>query len=254
MYTLMRNLPIESYIILTSFYNIDSKSAEAGIWLPGRYLFYDNPRASRNSRVQTNSPLEKKGRSFINKLKHIAKQSTVIRTIIGIPIIFVQLFAIIYNGKRLIKKEGVENLMGFSDYGPAMLGTYFLHKITKKPFTIFFFDVYKGSIFPFPGNFLANIFEEKIVKTAEKLIVTNEATAELYEKRYGHSAREKTTVIHNSTPSDYEYNKVQYRVPESPYSIVFTGSIYWAQIGSLRNLVEAIEGTDIFLKIYSPTP
>tara|TARA_B100000508_G_scaffold36864_1_gene28761 strand:- start:5530 stop:6681 length:1152 start_codon:yes stop_codon:yes gene_type:complete len=240
--------------MLTSFYNIDSKSATVGSWLQGKYIFYDNPKASSESARLHASPTEEKGRTFVSKLKHIVKQSAFMRSLLGIPIIFSQLFAIVRHGKRTIKKEQVEVLMGFSDYGPAIIGTYILHLLTKKPFMVFLFDVYKGNLYPFPGHQLAVLFEKRIMQAASKIVVTNEVTAEVYEKRYGPSIREKIVVIHNATPSSHAPSELPPYDPKEPYSIVFTGSVYWPQIGALRNLVTAIDGTNMHLKLYTPAP
>lgn len=254
MYTLMRDLPPESYVMLTSFYNIDSTSARIGSWLSGTYIYYDNPRASRDSIHDEPTTLEKKGRSFIYTLRHIAKQSSIVRTIIGIPIIFTQLYMIIVQGRRAVRTHSINTIIGFSDYGPALIGAYILHCITKLPLKLYLFDVYKGSMYPFPGALLAFLFEKRMILAATQIIVTNRATADLYVQRYGSDTAKKILVIHNPTSS--EHNAVQHTpyAPQGPYKIVFTGSVYWPQIGSLQNLVTAIKGTSIRLEIYSPTP
>lgn len=254
MYTLMRSLPQEAYIMLTSFYNIDTTSAKVGTWLPGRYIFYDNIDASRDSVKHEPTAFEKKGRSFIYTLRHIAKQSRIIRNIIGIPIIFTQLYMIVKHGRRAVYKHTIDTIIGFSDYGPALIGAYIIHLLTRKPLKIYLFDVYKGSIYPFPGEQLAWLLEGRMMRRATQIIVTNKATADLYVKRYGESVADKLFVIHNPTPANRDQDTLAPYAPQSPYKIVFTGSVYWPQIGALQNLVEAINDTSIRLEIYSPTP
>ncbi len=254
MYTLMRDLPQESYVMLTSFYNIDSVSAEIGSWLNGKYIFYDNKNASKSFIASSPTKIQKKGRNVINNLRYVAKRSKIIRDLIGIPIIFIQLYSIVLTGRQTIKNNRIEVIMGFSDYGPALIGSYILHKITKTKLTLLIFDVYKGNLYPFPGNFMAALFEKLILVASSKVLVTNKATKDLYIERYGDEVEEKIVVMHNPTPVDHSKIDLKPYSPRSPYKIVFTGSVYWPQIGSLQNLVKAIENTDMRLEIYSATP
>lgn len=254
MYTLMRDLPQESYVMLTSFYAIDNTSAEIGSWLPGKYIFYDNPKATREAAQHGVTKTQRQGRFFIDKLKHAAKQSPLIRDFIGIPVIFVQLFTIVWHGRRAVKEQNIDTIMGFSDYGPAVIGSYILHLITRKPLMLYLFDVYKGNSYPFPGHLLAMLFEKRIVRAASKILTTNDTTTDLYARRYGESVRDKTTTLYNATPAKHAGLELPPYEPKEPYSIVFTGSVYWPQIGALRNLVSAIEGSNIRLTLYSQTP
>ncbi len=260
LYCLLRDTtPNElDYTILTSFYNIDALSAKVGNWLPGDYAFYDKPSATKQ---QAQNPLATKdgqlGRSAIRKLKHLMKRTAFIATLAGIPVIFSQILAIYRAGKKVSNARGSEIIMAFSDYGPAVLGSYFLHKKTKIPLYLFMFDIYYGNHFPFPGGLLSRIFEPKLFRTAEKIVVTNEGTKEFYVKRYGAQIADKIFVIHNAAfGGAYRELQAPYN-PKPPYTILFTGRIGWPQIGALKNFVKAIELMDdsnIRLKFYCPNP
>ena len=262
LYNLLRDFPLDRYCILTSYYNIDNVSAMKGIWLRGEYIFYDNPQAGQEARKQAihGENIKSKLSQNIQKLKFLMKRLWLIRTLAGLPVIFSQVFAIMHVGKKTIINKNIDVLLGFSDYGPAMLGTFFLHKLTKKPYHIFLFDLYKGNFLPFPGGLLANIFERTILTNAEKIIVTNAGTKELYEKRYGATMSKKIVIIHNSVfPESYiqTSEKKEIGSTNSPSTILFTGRIYWPQIGALKNLIRAVNETndpDLQLKIYSPSP
>jgi glycosyltransferase involved in cell wall biosynthesis len=95
------------------------------------------------------------------------------------------------------------------------------------------------------------------LKNAKKIIVTNRGTLDFYVKVYGEEIRKKITIIHNSSfAKPYLNLHTDYR-PKPPYSIVFTGNIYWAQSKSVKNLIQAIKeinDLDIYLKIYCPNP
>lgn len=257
LYNLLKDLPIENYSILTSFYNIDNLSAQKGTWLPCRYYFYDNLKKTREDRIKASqvNTVDQKKSSLLLKLKNFVRRNSLVRNIIGIPVIFVQIFWIIKNGKTVIKEKNPDILLSISDYGPAIISTYFLSKITKKLFAVFLFDLYRGSFYPFPGNILADIFEKRILKKASKIIVTNQGTKDFYIKRYGDVFSKKMFVIHNATSSDPYLSLITPYQPKPPYKILFTGRIYWPQIRSLQNLVRVvneINDLDIKLDIYCP--
>jgi glycosyltransferase involved in cell wall biosynthesis len=261
LYNLMRDFPETSYCIMTSFYNIDNFSAKTGKWLKGKYIFYDNPHFSGFIQEKPEVTKEKPTRLILNKLKHLIKRSRILGLLGGIFIIGSQIIMMIRTSIKTVRKEKIEIMLGISDYGPAMISTYLLHKITQKPYFLFLFDLYKGNYYSvFPANILANIFEPKLFKDAQKIIVTNDGTKELYIKRYGKEIASKLIVIYNSIFPE-SYLKIQKSQPiynsQPPYSILFTGKIYWPQIGAIKNLIKAINSIkdlDIKFQIYTPSP
>lgn len=288
MANLLQTFPPKSYIILTSFYNIDNISAKIGTWLPGEYIFYDNPIATKETRQQqgikpsemiTNpivrlkkylrhtflfpmwvkAPLSAAVKmDLVAKLKRFLKRNNFVKTLLGMPLILGQIPLIIKQGIRVVKERNIEVIVGFSDYGPSMVSTYYIHKATNVPFCIYLFDIYKGNLFPMTGNILAAIFEPKLLRKAERIIVTNKGTKEFYRRRYGNRIADKIKIIHNSTDSE-PYLKLQTSITphQPPYTILFTGNIYWAQISSIKNLIKAIEkmtDLDVRFKIYSSNP
>ncbi|MBU1092772.1 glycosyltransferase [Patescibacteria group bacterium] len=288
MANLLTSLPPESYTILTSFYNIDNLSAKIGTWLPGEYVFYDNPSASKANRQNqetrpeetvTNPTVRLKKflrKSFlfpmwvkaplsaivkmdlIARLKRLLKRNQFVKTLLGAPLILGQIPMIIKVGIRMVHEQNIKLLMGFSDYGPALIGTYYIHRATKVPFHLYMFDVYKGNFFPLTGNLLAIIFEPKLVKAATKIIVNNAETRDFYLRRYGNKIANKLTLIYNATdPAPYLPLQTPIAYHQPPHNIVFTGNVYWAQAESIKNLVKAIDqidDIDIRLKLYSPNP
>ncbi|MDD5638908.1 MAG: glycosyltransferase, partial [Candidatus Pacebacteria bacterium] len=226
--------------------------------LQGKYIFYDNFSFSGSLKDRPEIIKERQSRLILNKLKHLVKRLWLLGALGGTFIMFSQIIMIIKTGIQTIKEEKIEVMIGFSDYGPALISTYLLYKITKKPYYIFLFDIYKDNFYSvFPAAFLANIFESKILKNAEKIIVTNEITLNYYAQIYGGKIGKKITIIHNSTFSEPYLNFQKDYNPKPPYIILFTGSIYWPQIESLKNLIKAVKelkDIDINLKIYCPDP
>lgn len=287
MRNLLQSFPPESYTILTSFYNIDNLSAKIGTWLPCNYVFYDQPSATKSDRQQkeiqpndvTINPVVKIKRflrrlalfrlwvkapfsaaakmDLVVKLKRLLKRNVFIKTLLGAPLILGQIPLIIREGCRIVKHKGIEMLVGFSDYGPATISTYYIHQKTHVPYCLYLFDIYKGNLFPLTGKVLAYWFEPRLFKNADKIIVTNKGTKEFYRQRYGDKIADKIVVIYNSTlPDPYLPLLTPYQ-PKPPYTILFTGNIYWPQISSLKNLIKALDqlpDLDIQLKLYAPNP
>ena len=247
LYNLLSQMPKESYCLLTSYYGIDNYSARHGNWLEGKYIFYDNPRFIDSPESRPLVSTASKGRERISKLRHLVKRLSFLKILLGPALIFSQIFMIVRAGLKAVKNEKIEVMLGVSDFGPALIGTYFLHKLSKIPYALYLFDLYKGNNLFFPGRLLATLFEKPLFENAEKIIVTNEGTKEFYFKRYGDEINKKLVVIHNSVfPEPYlEFQKSlpPYR-STSPYTILFTGKIGWPQIGALKNLIKAINEID----------
>lgn len=263
LYNLLSQMPAESYCLLTSYYGIDNYSARYGNWLKGKYIFYDNPgfiNSSSSLRGKAEAISSSKGRERISKLRHLVKRLSFLKILLGPALIFSQIFMIVRQGMKTTKKENIETMLGVSDFGPALISTYLLHKFTKIPYSLYLFDLYKGNYFPFPGQFLATIFEKPLFRNAERIIVTNEGTKEFYAQNYSDEISQKIVVIHNSVFPE-PYLKFQKSLPpynpKPPYTVLFTGKIWWPQIGALKNLIKAIneiDDLDVKLKIYSPNP
>ncbi|KKU75881.1 MAG: Glycosyl transferase group 1 [Candidatus Nomurabacteria bacterium GW2011_GWB1_47_6] len=258
LYNLLKDFPADSYSVLTSYYNIDDISAAKGTWLAGEYVFYDNPKGSKEARkAEAGMADKKRGLSGkVQKLKLIMKRISFVRVLAGMPVILAQVFAIVRSGRKAVKKFQSEIILGISDYGPAVLGSYVLHKITGRPLYLFMFDLYKGNFFPFPGGLLATLFEKKIFKSARLIIVNNEGTRNFYQKFYGEEISKKIVIVHNSIfPETYQSPARAAKKNSPPYTILFTGRVNWPQLGAIKNLVEAVNGMDdVIFKLYSPMP
>ena len=144
-YNLFKNFPLSSYCLLTSYHNIDNISAKKGNWLEGKYIFYDNTSFSGSLKNHPEIVKECQSRLILNKLKYFVKRNWLLGFLGGVFIISSQTIAIIRTGIKSIKKEKIDIMIGFSDYGPAIISTYLLHKINKKPYYIFLFYIYKNN-------------------------------------------------------------------------------------------------------------
>ncbi len=155
-------------------------------------------------------------------------------------------------GYKIIKQDKIDMVMGISDGGFSFLITFLLSKITRKPYCIFLFDIWRGNIFAIK-NEAVNFFEPIFFKKAKKILVTNEATKKYYQEMY--AGLDEFEIIHNSTFSN-NYEKIgNKKTNNEPIKVVFTGNIYWPQKDSIINLIKLIKSqkdSNIYLDIYCP--
>lgn len=150
-------------------------------------------------------------------------------------------------GSAAIEKEKPTMLIGYSDIGPALIGTYILSKKYHLPFSLFFYDLYVGNKLPLIFKILAHIFEPKLIREAKHIFVMCDALKELYQKRYG---RTDLTIIYNSTA----LLEVPSLKPSKERVITYLGSVYWAQIDALKDIISALPliTPRTHLKLFTP--
>lgn len=153
-------------------------------------------------------------------------------------------------GMRVMHEETAELLMGLSDDGPGLLLTGILSTLTRTPYVLYLFDPYKGGPFGKFKNLLATLFEGLLFRHAQCIIVTSEALAEVYRRRYGDAV--SIEVINNSLtpPASLVSCELQ-----KPNVILYSGNIYWAQEKSIRSLIRVVRALNepgIVIKLYVP--
>lgn len=239
LYNLLSQIPAEQYQIVT-----DSRLMATGIdpstWLPGEYIFADRPRAKKVditagiTSSSQRSPRVQKGllQIFIRPFEHLPIFRDCIRLLSLAKTVryFLRAF-------RNVQRTSTTTLLGLSDSGPALLATHYLSYKYDIPYNLYLFDLYRGNNFPTMDRIVARIFERKLLTGAKNIIVNNEGTAEYLYKRYGKTLKIK--IIHNGVfPEKYPPLPEKCEI-KSPYEIIFTGNISWAQEGSLHNLLKA---------------
>lgn len=245
MYNLLRYFPEDSFCILTSSFGID-KQADKNRWLRVKYFFFDHPFLTVTSHEEA---------PFSFRVKAFLREFPITNFLGQIFFLFYSPFQIVRLGKKIIDKEKIELLLGYSDHGPAILSTYILHLMTKRPFFLFFYDLYYGNRFPLLYKLLAYFLEPKIFHEAEKIFVMSEKLQDYYSKKY----HREIILIRNSIPIEEKQlpkffsHSGPYKT--EPYKIVYTGTIYWAQIDAIKNLISAvkeIKQPKIQLWLYTP--
>lgn len=241
-YNLLRYFPKDSFTILTSHVSLDDKAIENGQQLPAKYFFFDTLKLATEPQKQA---------GLFWKCKRFIKRSRALRGLFHFLSLFYLPLQAVRRGKKIIKEEKMDLLLGFSDHGPALLSVYLLHKLTRKPFCLHFYDLYHGNNFPWFFRLVAYSLEPKLFRSAECVSVMCEALAEHYQKKY----QRDVMVLHNAIPLDSSPPPDPLPDHLGPYKIVFTGTIVWAQLSAVKNLVcavEAISDRKIVLYLYTP--
>jgi glycosyltransferase involved in cell wall biosynthesis len=238
MYNLLRYFPANSFSVLTSHAGIDAR-ASSEKWLAADYYYFDTPGTTFT---------DDRRQSFFQKVKSIAKRIPVIRSIGEFFLLIVLIFRILKKGTQVVREKNIELLLGYSDYGAALAGTYLLHRRTGLPYDLYFYDLYAGSKLPFFSKILARFMEPKLFRSAEHIFVMSENLADYYRTKY----KRNITVIHNSLPIPEP--KPSLPEPQKPYKVVYTGTIYWAQADAARDLVAAVEESEEDVELWFYTP
>jgi hypothetical protein len=247
LYNLFSQFTPDSYCILTRHETVLQREV-TGSKLSGKYFFCDAP--SENQRSLIMSFHVQKGTAEIDRMRRR------VPAIADNPFIKNSVTAtakMVRMGVRIVREKGIEFILGISDEGPALISSYLISRITGVPYALWLFDIYRGNNLTPVSKLLAMIFERRLVENASVVIVTNECTRNFYRNRYGSDLR--CAVVHNSIfPSDYEATRTPY-APREPYTVVFTGNLFWPQERSLFNLINALDrlrDLPIRLDLYIP--
>ena len=253
LYNIFSQFPKNSYRIITSAKNTQKaiQTNVRGSMLPCQYYYFDEPAPDRKDAAISDASKKTNPQSSRLRSKFIIVVKIIIHYLSEIYSIW--LFSI--KTMKALKESRTNFLLGISDTGPALIATYIASTITRTPYALYLFDIYKGNNLGWFYNFLAKLFERAIMTRAAIVIVTNEETERFYHQRYGNKI--KIAVVHNSAfPDEYAKTRTSYRLTP-PYNIIFTGNVYWAQEQSLLNLVSAmyvLTDLPIELRLYVPKP
>lgn len=241
-YNVLRYFPAGSFAILTSHVGLTDRIIEYGPRLNARYFFFDSPSV-------TAQPLEE--RQFFIRAKRFVSRIHWLRALFHFLSVFYLPFNIVNRGLRIIRDEKIERLFAYSDYGPALISIYLLHKLTGKPFALHFYDLYYENKFLWFFSLIARHLEPALFKTATHISAMSEGLAEHYQKKYGR----KVLVVRNAIPIDHPRPPGPSERQGQPFKIIYTGTIVWAQDGAIRNLVKAVNSIadrKVVLHLYTP--
>lgn len=159
----------------------------------------------------------------------------------------------IRHGRQLIRIKGFDVIYTTSDAGKGLCLGLALSFRTRTPLIFHFLDIYRGNNLPWPWGPLSWLFEPILLMRAVHSIFPNEAIYEEYCRRYAW-LRSKFSCVNNVTSQKlYAPQRKPITTHAAPYSIVVTGSVYWAQEESVLCLAKAVKSTDdLYVNIYVP--
>jgi len=239
-YNLLSLFPKDSFSILTSCSVLDDGLDEKRK-LKVRYSFFDRPLLAS---------IFNKEKTLVQKVKTIIKNFWLTRLLAQFFLIPYLFFSILVKGSKIIKDENIEILLAYPSSGIIIFSSYVLHKMTKKPLYLFFYDLYKGNKKSFIYKHLANFLEPLLFRSAERIFVMNEVLKEYYQEKY----KRGVIVVRNSVLIDKE-KMIKNKLRLISVKIVYTGVCGWAQISAIKNLIKAVEEIKDFkviLHLYTP--
>jgi glycosyltransferase involved in cell wall biosynthesis len=241
-YNLLRYFPKDSFAILTSHFGLDDDKIKNGPKLNAKHFFFDTPSL-------TAQPM--KERHFFLRFKRSVRRIGWLRAFFHFLSVFYLSFNIVKRGRKIIREENIEELFAYSDHGPVLFSAYLLHRLTKKPFSLHFYDLYYGNNFLWFFRIMAYYLEPRLFRSATHISVMSEALGEHYEAKYGR----KITVVRNAIPIESTRKFDSLESHGQPYKIIYTGTIVWAQDGAVKNLIKAINAISkykVVLYLYTP--
>lgn len=146
-----------------------------------------------------------------------------------------QIISILHQSKDILKKNNIKKILAIS-YGPALISAYILHKKHNIPYAVYIFDLWRDNFLKPIEKLFAIFFEEKILKNAQNIITAGEGMSDFLSEKYNI----KTITISNSTIINNEIKPGFIKKVKERKTIIYAGSIYWAQIDSILNLIKAI--------------
>ncbi len=166
-------------------------------------------------------------------------------------------FSALRKGRKIIRREKIDLLMGTADNGRALLLAFLLSRISGTPYTLYFLDLYRWNNFGGLQDAAAAIFEPMLFSGAKKIFVMGGGHERLYRKKYGtrycYEIITNCPIVSETAPT----KKPRPTVPKSYFEILYTGNIYWPQERSIRNVIKAVssmDDLDVRVSIYAPRP
>ncbi len=253
LYNLCSQFPADRYIILTSYRATHDPDTAKGTWLAGAYAYYDRRRPLDASDDRTRPAPE--GAPDASQQGVHPRRLPGIQTLLTLLATPIKIMLMTRAGVTVVRKRGVSIVVGISDHGPALVAAALVARLTRRPYVYYLYDLYRGNNFGRFDRWLATVLEGRLLRGAQTVIVTNEGTADFLRRRYGERLR--TSVVHNSVfPAAYERQRTPYD-PRPPYTLLFTGHIYWAQEQAVLNLIAAMQqlrDQPLTLALYCPKP
>jgi len=136
---------------------------------------------------------------------------------------------------KIIKNENIKSLFVVADHF-VEVAALIAGRLSGKKVYLWLPDIYYRPDKSDWTNKATKILEPFVIKSADRVFVTSEATQEYYVKRYGI----KTNVLPHTTHVE-EYKRIRNTGNNDKFSIVFTGSVEKYNAATIRDLTKVID-------------
>ena len=154
----------------------------------------------------------------------------------------------------IIRREGCDAVLAATEPLTDLPTGYLASRLARVPFYAYLFDDYSTKWAGATARLFARVVEPLLLRSAAGVIVPNEFLAEELERRHGLEA----AVIRNACDlALYEMEDSDVPDYEGELRIVYTGVVYDAHFGALRNVLAMtplLGGRSALLHLYTPTP
>lgn len=160
---------------------------------------------------------------------------------------------IIFRGIIIVIKEKIQGIFSVNSKGPYLIAAYYLHRILKKRLYIYMFDLWSKNLEnPFQSK-LAQVYEKRILKSADKVFVMSEKLADYYKNKYSVDS----VVINHSYIKGYQgepCSTLGTSEEKNYFDITFTGVVTsdtsWLQL--IRTVMVDLLEEKVRLKLCVP--
>lgn len=263
LYNHLREWDPEHYAILTSYLNFSWSKLDPATWLNCEYDFFDYAGPIERDKTAVTIGANYLRFRFIDRFDRVmGRASRLWAKLFGeFQTLFDSIYQLGRSARVLLacisfsKRRPIKSVVIVSDMGWGFIGGFLFALLFRKKLNVYLFDLYADNYMLSGNKFLAKFFEKHILRFAETIIVTNEVTAEFLKLKYPNLTR--FVVVRNTSelaPRNFELEPLHY---EPPFTIAFAGHIYWPQIGSIRNLIGAMDilaGLPIRLRLFVINP
>lgn len=154
---------------------------------------------------------------------------------------------LILKGLFIVKREKVNKILAVNSSGVFLISAYYISKFTGRRLYVYLFDVFKHIYLGRVQRGFARLYEERILRSAERIFVSSEKMQEHYENEYG--------LFSEMMPHPVEAIRTTTIKEKSNdgYKIIFTGRINKFSLDSIQRLVKIVRKmNNVRLDLYIP--
>lgn len=134
---------------------------------------------------------------------------------------------------RAARRRKCPVVVSVVDSGISQLAGHLGARLARAPHVIMIFDLWAENAYTAPERALARLFERRVLRAADAVVVHCREMAAFYRRKHGIEA--------DVVPTPIDLWERAPRAPRTPPAdVVFAGAVYWAQEDAVRRLANAV--------------